>query len=279
VEKGFSLVSRLVIEPESGLQPIDWRELYRYRDMFRFLTLRTIKARYAQSVIGIGWAVIQPVFSMIVFSIVFGRLARVSSDGAPYALFSFAALVPWTFFSNALAESTSSLVSQGAMLSKVHFPRLILPLSAVAAKLLDFGIALIVLFALMAYYRVAPNRGVVALPLLIAIMVAAATGAGMWLTSLAVQYRDVSYAMGFFVQLLMYAAPVVYPASLIPERFQLVYAMNPMVGVIEGFRSALIGTRDMPWSMIGVGAVTSAVLLISGALYFRSKERTFADVA
>jgi lipopolysaccharide transport system permease protein len=272
-------VSKLVIEPETGLQRIDWKELYRYRDMFRFLTLRTIKARYAQSVIGVGWAVVQPVFSMIVFSIVFGRLAKVSSDGAPYALFSFAALVPWTFFSNALTESTSSLVSQATMLSKVHFPRLILPLSAVAAKLLDFGIALLVLFALMAYYGVAPNAGVFALPLLIAIMIAAATGAGMWLTSLAVQYRDVSYAMGFFVQLLMYAAPVVYPASLIPERFQIFYAMNPMVGVIEGFRSALLGTRDMPWSMISTGAVTSVLLLISGALYFRSKERTFADVA
>jgi lipopolysaccharide transport system permease protein len=273
------VVSRLVIEPESGLRGIDWRELYRYRDMFRFLTLRTIKARYAQSVIGIGWAVIQPLFSMLVFTVVFGRLAKVSSDGAPYALFSFVALVPWTFFSNALNDSTSSLISQATMLSKVHFPRMILPLSAVAAKLVDFVIALLVLFVMMAFYRVTPTSGVFAIPFLILIMVAAATGAGMWLTSLAVQYRDVSYAMGFFVQLLMYAAPVVYPASLIPERFQAVYALNPMVGVIEGFRAALLGTREMPWAMISLGAATAGVLLVSGALYFRMKERIFADVA
>jgi lipopolysaccharide transport system permease protein len=271
-------MSRTVIEPQAGIPRIDWGELYRYRDMFRYLTLRSIKARYAQSIIGIGWAVVQPVFSMIVFSIVFGHLAKVSSDGRPYALFSFAGLVPWTFFSNALTDSTSSLVSQASMLSKVHFPRLILPLSAVAAKLLDFAIALALLFAMMAFYRVAPTRDVIFLPLLILMMVAAAAGCGMWLTSLAVQYRDVSYAMGFFVQLLMYAAPVVYPTSLVPERFQMIYALNPMVGVIVGFRSCLLGTVDMPWAIIGVSASSAMVLLASGALYFQWKERIFADV-
>lgn len=247
--------------------------------MFRFLILRSIKARYAQSVIGIGWAVIQPLFSMLVFTVIFGKLAKVSSDGAPYALFSFAGLVPWTYFANALTDSTASLISNSSMMSKVYFPRLILPLSAVTAKLVDFAIALMMLFGLMAVYRVAPTSGIVALPVLVLVMVCAAAGAGMWLTALAIQYRDVSYAMGFLVQLLMYAAPVVYPASLVPTQYQMIYALNPMVGVIEGFRAALLGTRPMPWAMIAVGAVAAAVMLVSGALYFRRKERVFADVA
>lgn len=246
--------------------------------MFRFLVRRSVKARYAQSVIGIGWAVVQPVFSMVVFTVIFGKLAKVSSDGAPYSLFIFAGLVPWTYFSNALTDSTGSLINSSAMLSKVHFPRLILPLSAVAAKLVDFGFAMLVLVALLAFYRVMPTPDVLALPVLVLIMVMTAAGAGMWLTSLAVQYRDVSHAMGFFVQLLMYAAPVVYPTSLVPPHWRLVYALNPMVGVIEGFRSALIGTRSMPWNVIGVGSVTAVLLLISGARYFQSKERIFADV-
>jgi lipopolysaccharide transport system permease protein len=269
----------LVIERRSGWRSIDWRELYGYRDMFRFLTLRSVKTRYSQSVIGVGWAVIQPLFSMLVFTVVFGKLAKVATDGVPYALFSFTALVPWTYFSNALTDSTASLISNAGMLSKVYFPRLILPISAVAAKLVDFSIALLMLFALMVVYRVAPTGGVVVLPLLILIMVLVAAGAGMWLTALAIQYRDVSYAMTFLVQLLMYAAPVVYPASLVPARYRLLYSVNPMVGVIEGFRSALLGTRPMPWAMIAIGGGTSVLLVISGALYFRSKERVFADVA
>jgi lipopolysaccharide transport system permease protein len=216
---------------------------------------------------------------MLVFTVVFGRLAKVSADGAPYALFSFAGLVPWTYFANALSDSTGSLITNAGMLNKVYFPRLILPLSAVAAKLVDFFIALIVLIALMAVYGVAPTRAVIAIPLLLLIMVLAAAGAGMWLTALAIQYRDINYAMNFFVQLLMYAAPVVYPASLVPARFRLAYAINPMVGVIEGFRSALLGTRAFPWSMVGVGAATAVFIVISGALYFRRKERIFADVA
>lgn len=275
----MSMQPDLIIEPGSRRGKVDWQELYRYRDMFRFLTLRSIKARYAQSVIGVGWAVIQPLFSMLVFTIVFGKLAKVSSDGLPYALFSFTALVPWTYFANALTDSTASLISNSAMLSKVYFPRLILPLSAVVAKLMDFVLALAILFVLMAFYGATPTVGIFALPILIVMMVLAAAGAGMWLTALAVQYRDVSYAMGFVVQLLMYAAPVVYPATLVPERYRLFYALNPMVGVIEGFRSALLGTRAMPWDMIGIGAVVAAILFASGASYFRRKERIFADVA
>jgi len=269
----------LVIEASRGWQLINWRELLHYRDLFYFLVWRDIKVRYAQSVLGIGWAVIQPLFSMLVFTIVFGRLAKVSSDGAPYALFSFAAMVPWSYFANSLGDSSGSLASGQSMLSKVYFPRLILPMVGVVSKLVDFVIALGVLALLMAWYRKVPTASVVFLPLLVIIMAVTASGAGMWLSALSVQYRDIRYGMGFGVQLLMYAAPVVYPASLIPAEWQLAYALNPMVGVIEGFRSALLATNPMPWAWIGVGALVAAGLFLAGSLYFRRMERTFADVA
>ena len=277
-ESPESLVTT-IIEPRSGWQLIDWRELRDYRDLFLFLTWRNIKVVYAQSAIGIGWAVIQPLFSMILFTLVFGKLAKISSDGVPYAVFSFTALVPWTYFSNSLTQGVNSLVQNANMISKVYFPRLILPMSAVAAKLLDFSIAMLVLAALMVWYRMVPTLGILALPLLILLMILTAAGLGAWLTALAIQYRDVKHAMTFVVQLLMYAAPVVYPTSLIPERYQLLYAINPMVGVIEGFRAALLGTRPMPWDFIAIGAASALVIALTGALYFRRKERIFADVA
>jgi lipopolysaccharide transport system permease protein len=268
-----------VIEPRRGLRLLDLRELVAYRDLFRFLVWREIKVRYAQSAIGIGWAVIQPVFSMIVFTIVFGRLARISSDGAPYAVFSLAALVPWTYFSNALVDGANSLVTNANMLTKIYFPRVLMPMSAVAAKLVDFGIAMVILAGLMAWYGVIPTWGVLLLPLLILLMIVTAAGLGLWLTAFAVQYRDVKHAMNFVVQILMYAAPVVYPASLIPAPYRLAYALNPMVGVIEGFRSALLGTHSMPWDLLAVGTASALVIAFSGLLYFRRKERLFADVA
>jgi lipopolysaccharide transport system permease protein len=276
---GHADVPVTVIEPRMGWRLVDWKELVQYRDLFHFLVWRSIKVRYAQSTIGIGWAVIQPLFSMIVFTIVFGKLAKIESDGVPYAVFSFCALVPWTYFANALTEGTSSLVTNANMLRKVYFPRLVLPLSAVLAKLVDFAIAMVLLFALMAWYGVVPTWGVLLLPALVVLMVLTAAGLGMWLTALAVQYRDVNYAMSFVVQLLMYAAPVVYPASLIPEQYQLAYAINPMVGVIEGFRAALLGSRAMPWDLLAVGSASALVIAVTGCLYFRRKERIFADVA
>jgi lipopolysaccharide transport system permease protein len=226
-----------------------------------------------------GWAILQPVFSMVIFTIVFGKLARISSDGVPYALFSFAALVPWTFFANALQDATASLIGNASMLSKVYFPRMTLPLSAVAAKLVDFSIALIILLIMQAFYGLYPNRQILVLPLLILIMVAAAAGAGMWLASLAIRYRDVAYSMGFLVQLLMYCAPVVYPSSLIPSKYQMIYSLNPMVAVIEGFRAALLGTHDLNWPQIGIGFLSALAIAVSGAFYFRGRERFFADVA
>jgi len=277
-----------VIEPRSGWRLLDLRELSAYRDLFRFLIWRSIKVRYAQSAIGIGWAIIQPLFSMVVFTIVFGKLAGISSDGVPYAVFSFAALVPWTYFANALTEGVDSLVGNANMLQKVYFPRLLLPLSAVAAKLLDFAIAGCLLAGIMAWYGVVPTWGALLLPALVLMMMLAAAGLSLWLTAMAVHYRDVRHAMNFIVQLLMYASPVVYPASLIPHSYtvagltvnpRLLYALNPMVGVIEGFRSALLGTTPMPWDLLAVGAVSTVAIAFTGILYFRSKERLFADVA
>ncbi len=268
-----------IIQPRSGWQVVQWRELFEYRDLFRFLIWREIKVRYAQSAVGIGWAVIQPVFSMIVFSIVFGSLAKVSSDGVPYAAFSLTALVPWMYFANALADGVNSLLTNAGMLRKIYFPRMLMPLSAVVARILDFAIATLVLIGLLVWYQIAPNWGVLMIPYLLMLMVLTASGVALWLTALAIQYRDVKHAMSFVIQVLMYAAPVVYPASLVPERYQRLYALNPMVGVIEGFRACLLGTRPMPWLFLSIGTITALAIAMSGLLYFRNKERIFADVA
>jgi len=268
-----------IIEARRGLKFVDWKELLEYRDLFLFMVWRSIKTRYAQSALGVGWALIQPLFSMLVFTVIFGRLAKVDSNGVPYAIFSYAALVPWTYFANAVTEGSASLVTNANMLSKVYFPRVVLPFAAVVARALDFAIALLFLLVLMLWFRIVPNWNALALPLLVMILILSTSGLGLWLTALAIQYRDINYAMNFIVQLLMYAAPVVYPTTLIPERFQAWYALNPMVGVIEGFRSALLGTIPMPWQWIGIGAVSSVCLCATGLLYFRSRERVFSDVA
>ncbi len=268
-----------IIEPRTGWRLVDWQELVEYRDLLAFLTWRSIKVQYAQSALGVGWAVIPPVFSMIVFTVVFGRMARIESEGIPYSIFTYVALVPWFYFSNALIDGTNSLVNNANMLSKVYFPRMILPLAAVLAKLLDFTIAILLVAVLMVWFRITPTLGLLMVPALVVLMMLTAGGMGMWLASLAIQYRDVKYAMAFVVQLLLYAAPVVYPASLVPADLQWMYAMNPMVGVIEGFRAALLGTRPMPWLLLAVGSVSAMMIAVTGILYFRAKERIFADVA
>jgi lipopolysaccharide transport system permease protein len=272
-------IIQTVIQPKQGWQVIDWQELLHYRDLFYFLVLRDIKVIYTQTILGFAWALLQPIFSMIVFSVVFGRLAQVPSDGVPYPLFSYAALVPWTYFSSAMSGSTQSLISNANMLSKVYFPRLVIPMTPVLAKLADFVIAFAIVGLLMVWYRIAPTWNALALPLLIVLMVATAAGIGMWLSALALQYRDVRFAMGFLTQLLMYAAPVVWPVSLVPEQFRLLYGLYPMVGVIEGFRAALLGTTSMPWDLIVMGSMSALVMLVSGMFYFRRMERIFADVA
>jgi lipopolysaccharide transport system permease protein len=270
--------NRNVIEAKSGWRFVDFHELWEYRDLFFFMVWRDIKVRYAQSVLGIGWAVIQPVFTMIVFTIVFGKLAKIDSEGVPYAIFSYTALVPWTYFSNALTESTGSLIASSSMLTKVYFPRLIIPMTPVLSKLIDFGIAMLLLFGLMVWFKSTPTMWALGLPVLVILMMLTAAGLGMWLTALAIKYRDVRYGLTFGVRLLMYAAPVVYPASLIPQQYRLLYGLNPMAGVIEGFRAALLGTRPMPWDLIAVGSIAACIIIVSGVLYFRRMERVFADV-
>ena len=215
---------------------------------------------------------------MVVFTIVFGNLAKVSSDGVPYAIFSYTALVPWTYFSTSLTGSSASLVSASGMITKVYFPRLVIPLAPVLGKLVDFGIALLILFGMMLYFGFLPTLWALTLPMLVLLMMLSAAGMGMWLTAMAIQYRDINYAMGFGVQLLMYAAPVVYPASSVPDNFRLLYGLFPMAGVIEGFRSALLGTNPMPWDLLAVGSGVVIFVFITGALYFRRMERIFADV-
>jgi lipopolysaccharide transport system permease protein len=254
-------------------------ELWSYRELFSFLVWRDIKVRYAQSVLGIGWALIQPVVPMIIFSIVFGRVARISSDGAPYTLFAYAALVPWTYFANAVTDSSGSLVKETNVLSKIYFPRLMIPLTAVFGRLIDLAISFVLLFALMAWYGTVPTVSVLLLPLLVLLTIVVASGLGMWLGALAVQYRDVRYAVPFAIQFLMYAAPVVYPTSLIPAGLRYLYAVNPLVGIIEGSRACLLGTIAVPWDLLAIGSVSAVLMLWAGTRYFVGKEPLFADVA
>ena len=274
-----------MLEPRSGWQPIDWRELLAYKDLLFYLVRRDIRVLYAQTILGFTWAVIRPVFSMLVFSIVFGGLADVPSDGVPYPIFAFAALVPWTYFATAMTGASTSLVGSANLINKIYFPRLFIPMTPVLAGLVDFGIALGILGIMMVGYGIAPTGWIVALPLLVLLMILTTLGVGMWLSALAIRYRDVRHGIQFLVQLLMYAAPVVWPASLITERFpewgatiRLAYGLYPMAGVIEGFRAALLGTGPMPWDLIAMGSLSAIVLVVTGALYFQRMERVFADV-
>ena len=267
-----------IIESSEMNRWFNVQEVWAYRDLFYLLVWRDIKTRYAQSVLGIGWAIIQPLFSMVVFTVVFGNMAKISSDGVPYAIFSFSALVPWTYFSGALTAAGGSLLTARGIITKVYFPRIIVPLVAVVAKLWDFVIALIILFGVMAYFGFAPTAQTLYLPVIVLLMTLTAAGAGMWLTALSLQYRDIQYSLGFGVQLLMYASPVVYPVSMVPERFRLLYYLNPMASIIEVFRSVLLGTNPIPWQALSIGAGMTFLLVISGSLYFTSMERKFADV-
>ena len=267
-----------IIDPLERNRWFNFQEIWAFRDLFYLLVWRDIKTRYAQSVLGIGWAIIQPLFSMVVFTVVFGNMAKISSDGVPYAIFSFAALVPWTYFSGALTAAGGSLLTARGIITKVYFPRIIVPLVAVVAKLWDFVIALLILFGVMAYFGFAPTAQTLYLPVIVLLMILTAAGAGMWLTALSLQYRDIQYSLGFVVQLLMYASPVVYPVSMVPERFRLLYYLNPMASVIEAFRSVLLGTNPIPWQALSIGAGMTFLLALSGSMYFMSMERRFADV-
>lgn len=268
----------LVIRARTGWASIGLREIWEYRELMYFLVWRDIKVRYKQTVLGAAWAIIQPLATMVVFSIFFGRLAAMPSDGIPYPLFSYSALVPWTFFAAALAACSNSLVGNANLLSKVYFPRLIVPISSVLAGLADFAMAFAVLIGMVFWFGRLPTWHIVWLPAMVLLTVITALGAGLWLAAVNVQFRDTRYAVPFLVQFWMFATPVAYPSSLLDEPWRTLFGMNPMVGVVEGFRWALVGTATPPGPLLAVSTVVAVALLISGALYFKSLERTFADV-
>lgn len=268
----------LTIEPKKGWQLVDFKELIAYRDLFYFLVARDIKVRYKQTVLGALWAIIQPFFLMVVFSLFFGNLAKIPSDGVPYPIFSYSALIAWTYFSSSISNASNSVVANGGLISKVYFPRLIIPLAPVFTFLFDFVIAFVILIVMMLYYHIYPTIMILFLPLLVILMMLTATGVGMLLASLSATYRDIVYIFPFMVSFWMFASPIVYPASMIPEKYRLLYALNPMAGVIEGFRSALLGTVAFPTRMLLVSTLVSISLFVVGALYFRRTERYFADV-
>ena len=268
----------LIIKPKKGWQLIDFKELRAYRDLFYFLVLRDIKVRYKQTVLGGLWAIIQPFFMMVVFTLFFGNLAKVPSESVPYPIFNYTAMVAWTYFANATTFSGNSLVQNTALISKVYFPRMMVPLAPVLAFLLDFAIAFVILIGMMLYYGIHPTIMTLFLPLLVILMMLTASGVGMLLAALNANYRDIRYTLQFLVQFWMFASPVVYPTSMIPEKYHLIYAINPMAGVIEGFRSALLGTTAFPTQMLLVSTLVSIIIFIIGALYFRQTERYFADV-
>ena len=267
----------VLIRPPQGWVPLELKELWEHREIFYFLVWRDIKVRYKQTVLGAAWAVLQPFFTMIVFSIVFGWLARMPSDGVPYPIFAFTALLPWQLFVRSLTASSNSIVANESLITKVYFPRLVIPLSATAAGVVDFAIASVMLLGMMAYYHIVPTSAVWMLPLLVLLAIATAFGVGLWLSALNVQYRDVGHALPFLTQMWLFATPIVYPSSLIPEQWLALYGLNPMAGVVEGFRWALLGTGSKPGLMLMASALTAFAVLVSGLYYFRRMEQTFAD--
>lgn len=257
---------------------LNLRSLWEYRELLYFLTWRDIKVRYKQTALGAAWAILQPTATMLIFSLFFGRLVKVPSDGVPYPLFAFAALVPWTFFANGLNQSSNSLIASANLLKKVYFPRLAIPVATVLAGVVDFILAFVVLLLLMAYYRVVPTINIVWTPLLLMLAFVTSLGVGLWMSALNVKYRDVRYVVPFLLQIWFFSTPVAYPSSLLSEPWRTIYSLNPMVGVVEGFRWALLGTKTAPGPMLIASAVASVMILISGAFYFRYMEKTFADV-
>jgi lipopolysaccharide transport system permease protein len=266
------------IAPSKGWAPLKLRDLWEYRELLYFLVWRDIKVRYKQTALGATWAVIQPFFTMVVFSVFFGYLAKVPSDNIPYPIFSFAALVPWTFFAGGLSQSSNSLVGSGALITKVYFPRLIIPLASVFSGIVDFLVAFVVLLFLMAYYGMAPTINVLWLPLFLLLALVTSLGVGLWLSALNVNYRDVRYIVPFITQFWLLATPIAYPSSMLHEPWRTLYGLNPMVGVVEGFRWALLGTNAAPGPIIAVSAAAALVILVTGAFYFRRMEKTFADL-
>jgi lipopolysaccharide transport system permease protein len=265
------------IRPKSGWQLSDLGELKEYRDLFYFLVWRDIKVLYAQTILGFSWAILNPLTQIIIFSVIFGKVAKLSTEGIPYLLYSTVAIVPWTYMSEAMTQASQSLISGQGMLGKIYFPRLLFPLTPVLSKLLDFGISLLIILAVMVYYRVAPTWNLLLLPFFLIVMMSIPAAVGMLLASLSIRFRDVKFAMPFIIRMLMYTAPIIYSASAIPDSYRFIYSLNPLVGVIEGMRASLLGT-PVPWLFILPGISTSIVMLIAGLLYFKHNEQIFVDV-
>ena len=268
----------MILRPSRGFLRLNLRDVWEYRELLYFLVWRDVKVRYKQTVLGAAWAILQPVMTMLVFSVFFGRLAKVPSDGIPYPVFAFTALLPWQLFAYALSESSNSLVSNQNLITKVYFPRLVIPIAAVLAGLVDFAIAFVVLLGLMLYYGIVPTAAVALLPLFMLLAVTTALAIGLWLSALNVKFRDVRYTIPFLTQFWMFATPVAYPSSLVPEPWRALYGLNPMAGVVEGFRWALLGKAQGPGPLLAVSVAAVVVLLVGGLMYFRRTESTFADV-
>lgn len=268
----------IVIEPKRGWIPLDLREVWRHREILYFLSKRDIKVRYKQTVLGGLWAIIQPVFIMIVFSLFFGRLAKIPSDGAPYPIFVYAGLLPWTYFTTAVTASGNSLINSVNLITKVYFPRIIVPSAAALVGLLDFFIAISVLVVLMVYYRFLPGSGFLLFPVLVLLTVFCALGVGIWLAALNVRYRDIRYVIPFLMQLWLFVTPVIYPVSMVPESYRWLLALNPMGGVIEAFRAVVLGNQPLDWSLLGISSVVIIFVLASGLYYFKRVEKSFADL-
>ena len=272
-----STVPTLIIRPPRKWVPVDLHELWAYRELVTSFTLRDIKLRYKQTGLGIAWAVLQPLLTMVIFTVFFGGLAKIPSDGVPYPLFVLAALLPWMLFAEGLTRSTTSMVTNSNIMTKVYFPRLIMPLSSILSPLVDFAVSFIILIAMMVYYGFVPTVNIIFLPVFLLLALATALGVGLWLSALNVKYRDFQYTVPFLIQIWMFASPVVYPSSLVPESLRVWYGLNPMAGVIEGFRWALLGT-GAPSAMVLVSVGMVIVLLVSGMFYFRRMERYYADI-
>ncbi|HZZ17177.1 MAG TPA: ABC transporter permease [Candidatus Sulfotelmatobacter sp.] len=276
--ESFPELPRTIIRPSRGWVSLRLPELWHYRELLVFLAWRDVKVRYKQTALGVVWAVLQPLLGMVVFTVFFGRLAKVPSDGIPYPLFSYSALLAWQLFAYSLTESSNSVVANERLITKVYFPRLVIPMASILAGLVDFAIGFVLLIGLMAYYGVHPGWGVLTLPLFIVFEVATALGVGLWLSALNVQFRDVRYTVPFIAQFWMFASPVVYSSTLVPARWRPWYGLNPMAGVVEGFRWALLGKQPAPGLMFAVSSVVVAALLVSGLFYYRRMEKNFADV-
>ncbi len=273
-----SVSQRLRIEPSKGLPNIGIKELFSYRELLYFLVWRDIKVRYKQTILGAAWAIIQPFFTMVVFSLFFGLLAKIPSDNVPYPIFSYAALVPWTFFANGLSQSAESLVGSANLIRKVYFPRLTIPIASVVSGVIDFSLAFIILLLMMVFYGIVPTINIIWLPYFIVLAFITALGVGIWLSAFNVQFRDVRYTVPFIIQFWLFATPIAYPSSILPEPWRTLYGINPMVGVVEGFRWALLGTETAPGPIILVSTIVAIAVLVGGTYYFRRMEETFADV-